>query len=536
MSIESPQESIADNNEVSTPSKQSSSFYSSIGNFYQGETKPELEKDVYLEYPGVHDLLARTKQAISNNNKVVFKLPKVMKNTNFHEDGFLCFNEEYTQHNNNLFAGCPVTHFNSLLTHGIAGQTILGNSNLAYLEARTSYQFHKHYHGKTAVDHFYFTEGIANIHLFDETIKAHDINKNEVAVILIPNNAIKASRRSRFSGWQLVETETRAANFSAAKVYQVDANRNILSEINLVEQFINNLEAPIYKVKLGERWVVAIPYATDYQAINKPIELSLSKPLIDSILNHTKLDQAKESELGVEIIEASIGQTARTIFNMLGGDYELLPEALLNLEGGSWSALATEKSSSGKHTGTNSMHEVIKNGWHKHPEVAIPWNYLSWDKATDESINNPNNFILAFHPSSDLYIESPQLWKKTQADLIQYVLKTVYREYSVIASKKYLLSAKEQVQVAAKYLASMTLKSQGQDVDLLESSHLHEDLRSFLPILFFAHCFAAAKGDFYSSKTHPCSRKRIEWLSLIEKHLEKFCPVTAQSFKKKVWS
>ena len=536
MSIESEQESITDNNEASAPTQQSLSFYSSIGNFYQGETKPELEKDIYLEYPGVKDLLARTKQALANNKKIIFRLPKVMKNTNLHEDGFLCFNDEYTQQNADLLAGCPVTHFNSLLTQGIAGQTILGNSNLAYIEARTSYYFHKYFHNDTAVDHFYFTEGIANINLFDETIKAHDINKNEVAVMLIPNNAIKAFRRSRFSGWQLIETETREAGFAAGKVYQVDKDRNVISEIKLIEQFISNLEAPIYKVKLGERWVVAIPYANDYQSINKAIELNLSKPLLDSILNHSEHDKAKESELEVETIEGSIGQAARAIFNLLGGDYELLPEALLNLEGGSWSALATEKSSSGKHTGTNSMHEVIKNGWHRHAEVAIPWNYLSWDRATDESLHNPNNFILAFHPGSDLYTESSQAWKKTQQDLIQYVLKTVYREYSVIASKKYLLSAKEQIQVAAKYLANMTLKAQGLNADLLDSHHLHEDLEAFLQILFFAHCFAAAKGDFYSSKTHPCSRKRMEWLTLIERQLEKFCPITAQSFKKKVWS
>ncbi len=536
MSIESDQESIVDNNEASAPSQQSLSFYSSIGNFYQGEAKPELEKDIYLEYPGVRDLLNRTKQALANNKKITFKLPRVIKNTNLHDDGFLCFNNEYTEHNADLFAGCPVTHFNSLLTQNIAGQTILGNSNLAYIEARTSYYFHKYFHNETAVDHFYFTEGIANINLFDETIKAHDINKNEVAVMLIPNNAIKAFRRSRFSGWQLIETGTRPASFAAAKIYQVDQNRNVVSEINLVEQFISNLEAPIYKVKLGERWVVAVPYANDYQSINKTIELNLSQPLLDSIINHNKHDKENESTLEVETIEASIGQTARAIFNLLGGDYELLPEALLNLEGGSWSAIATEKSASGKHTGTNSMHEVIKNGWHKHPEVAIPWNYLSWDRATEESLNNPNNFILAFHPGSDLYIESPQTWKKTQADLIQYVLKTVYREYSVIASKKYLLSAKEQIQVAAKYLAKMTLKAQGANAELLDNQHLHEDLEGFLQILFFAHCFASAKGDFYSSKTHPCSLKRLGWLSLIEKQLEKFCPITAQAFKKKVWN
>ena len=536
MSIESEQESIRDNHTTAAPSQQSLSFYSSIGNFYQGEVKPELERDVYLEYPGVQDLLTEAEQALANNRKIIFKLPKAIQNTELNADGFLCFNNEYTQHNADLFAGCPATHFNNLLTQAIAGQTILGNSSLAYIEAKVSHHFHQQHHGQTAVDHFYFTEGIVNIHLFEETIRAHDINKNELAVMLIPNNAIKAFRRTRFSGWQLTETETRPAGFAAAKVYQVNKERNVISEINLTEQIVTNLESPIYKVKLGERWIIAIPYATDYQSLNKTIELNFSKLLLDSLLKQSKFSKEEESQLEVTNLTGSIGQVARSIFSLIGGDYELLPEALLNLEGGSWSAIATEKSASGKHSGTNSMHEVIKHGWHKHPEAVIPWNYLSWDKATEEALDNPNNFILAFDPGSDLYIESPQAWKKTQQDLIQYVLKTVYREYSAVASKKYLLSTKEQIQVATKYLAQMTLRAQGSDAELIESHHIHEDLEDFLQMLFLAHCFTAAKGDFYSSKTHPCSTQRLKWLTLIDKKLGECCPVVAQSFRKKVWS
>ncbi len=537
MSVES-QESITDNKESSTVLHQESLFDSSIGNFYKGESKPELEKEVYLDYPGVNEMIANVREALNRNQRIIFKSANAVKNNKLQDHNFLCNDDEYSGHNANLFTGCPATHFNALLTQAVAGQTILGNSNLAYIEARASYYFHKHVHNEKAVDHFHFAEGIVNINLFDETIKAHDVNKNELAVMLIPNNAIKAFRRTRFSGWQLVETKTQVASINGGKVYQVDGNRNIVSEINLIEDVITNLESPIYKVKLGERWVVAVPYATDYQSISKPIELSFSQPLLESIVNHQALEKEQEAKLEVKSIDGSIGQIARTIFNLLGGDYELLPEALLNLEGGSWSAIATEKSASGKHNGTNSMHEVIKNGWHKHPDIAIPWNYLSWDRANEESLNNSSNFILAFHPGSDLYTESSQAWKSTQTDLIQYVLKTVYREYSIIASKKYLLSAKEQIQVAAKYLAHMSLKSQGlRDSDqALKDLGIQEDLAEFLQILFFAHCFASAKGDFYSSKTHPQSLKRSEWLNLIARQLDKSCPLAAQGFKKKIFA
>lgn len=504
---------------------------SNVGRLLTAEVNPESETEIYLNYPEVRNLLSRASTILNSGKKIKFKLKNQLQFNS------LCFANK-TNSNPDPYSGLAASHYNILLTQNLAGQVILGNFTLAHLESKIAKAFHETLHNNQAVDHFYFTEGISNLSVVDDAIKAHDIKKNELAVALIPSNAIKAFRRTRFSGWNLVETKSQPSSINNGKIYQVDKDRNLLSEINLIEHQAINLDSPIYKLKLGERWVIVITANITPTQEDKPVEINLSKTLIDSLHSYTKFDTKLESQLETEEIDCSIGQAARVIFNLLGGDYELLPELMLNLEGGSWSAMVTEHSASGRHNGTNTMHEVLKHSWHKHPEAAIPWNYLGLDRITDENahlLNDPSVYILAFDSQQDLYLECPQNWKKLQVDLIQYVVKFVYREYSGIASKKFLLSTKEQMQIAARYLAHMSISGFNPEaISSLKKINIQDDLAEFLEILLYTHLFAASRGDFYSSKIHPYSLARLKALSLIESKLEKFCPVNVGNFKTKI--
>ena len=514
---------------------------SSVGELLRGEAKASSTEKPYLNYPKVKDLLIRVREALGKNKEIKFKTKKVFEqNSHISSSDFL--NAQPLQNINSL-NGIMTTHFGSLLNQNIAGQKVLGSYSIAHIEAQASKIYHKHYYGEdTAVDHFYSAKGICSLPAFEDVIKAHELCKNELAIVLMPDNAIRAFRRSHFSGWQSPEIINKASSMGA--IYQLDKTGKKLCELNLIESVITNLESPIYKVKIGERWVIIVPWPATPSEIGKEIELRISKNKIDSILNNKEFIDEKN---GTEEIEASIGQAVRVIYELLGADYEAIPEALINFEGGSWSSIALESSSSGRHNGTNSMHEVLKNGWHKHSDVAIPWFYLGFDRITEKNrhiAESDEIFILSLDDSEksltekQAFLECPQNWKRISQELLQYVTRFTYREYSNLGSKKFLLSTKELMQTASRFLANWSInnfetKSQSY-LDGLEKLNINPELAEFLEIIGYVHLMSSAKADFYSSKTHRSSIARLQCLAKIQKKLEKFCPVSVRTFSNKI--
>jgi glycerophosphoryl diester phosphodiesterase len=496
------------------------------------QTNENTDKAFYLSYPGVDKLISDCKKFLEKDLEIVFDIGQALPETNFEHKNLFSENKtpfDQTQQT----SGISANPFGSLLTSGYAGQKILGSFSLAYIEARAMKEALEK---DSQIDHFTIPEGICHLSVLDEAIRAFDFLKYEIVVMLVPENSIKAFRRTRFSGWQLVETNSKEASIGKVTLHHPDQKTD---EITLTETEITNLDSPIYKVKIGERWVLVATQKNDFLNIGKKIKLKINNSIIDSLKNNNTIEQGSGRQ--ERTIEASPGQAIRTVFALLGNDIDLVPEALLNFEGGSWSSLATEKASSGRHCGTNSMHEVLKHQWYKHPEVAIPWNYLGFDFYQDLETITPDSFILSFQDAPHIkIIESPQYWKKIQQELLVFVSRFVYREYATYGSKKFLLSTKDLIQITTRYLAelikhNLEIKSEA-FVQAIASLNIPSDLKEFLKMIGYLHLMNSSKSDFYSSKNHPKSLNRINNLAQIEKCLEKLCPASVNSFKTKIKS
>ena len=484
----------------------------------------------YLSYPGVDKITNDCTRYLEKDLEIIFDIGQALPQLSF--DYHNLFNDNKTSFSQTQqSSGIPANSFGSLLTHGYAGQKILDSFSIAYIEARAMKEaLPKDYQ----IDHFIIPEGVCHLDVLDDAIRAFGFCKNEIVTMLIPENAIKAFRRTRFSGWQMVETASREASIGKLILKQPTGT---CDEITLTETEIINLDSPIYKVKIGERWVLVATQKNDFNNINKTIKLKINNSVISSLRTNNTIEHGSAKQ--ERTVEASPGQAIRAIFALLGNNFDLVPEALLNFEGGSWSSIATEKTSSGRYCGTNSMNEVIKHKWYQHPEVAIPWNYLGFDYHTDSSALPSDTYTLSFKnaPGVNL-IECPQDWKKIQQELLVFVSRFIYREFSAIASKKFLLSTKDLIHITTKYLAELIksdfdIKSDEFKSRIAEMS-IPSDLKEFLKMIGHLHLMNSSKSDFYSSKKHPQSLARLKNLFEIEKSLDKLCPASASSFKTRV--
>lgn len=518
---------------------------SSVGEFKKGEIiEEEVNEKPYLEYEGVKDLYQQTKQILESGKAVRFKTKKIFDNS--FESTAESFLNSDSKRIENQFAGLMIPHFGSLLSTNYAGQKVLGNCSIAYIEAKTSRECFEHFHPNDAtIDHFYTAKGVCNLNTLEEALKAYEIKKNEPIILLLPENAIKAFRKGPFSGWQIPEHENQ--NSSIGKLNYIDKkDHKVLGEIRLIDYKIKNLDAPIYKIKIDGKWILVTLKNINYESLNSEVGITISKDLIEGIKSNLNIEPIEN--YNITEINCSLGQAVRVIFELFDGDYEAIPEIMLNFEGGSWSSIALENSSCGRHSGTNSMHEVIKNAWYKHPELAVPWNYISFDKLNESNkhlLDNDNVYLLSLESTdaNDLtktthLIECPQNWKKVQMDLIHFVTKFVYREYSNLGSKKFLLSTKELISIAASYLANLSINnfdvSKVEYHEGIKKLNAQNELIELLELIAYVHLFCSSKADFYSSKTHQTSIARIQCLTKIYKKLESINPATAKNFHSKI--
>ena len=508
---------------------------SGVGELVQGSSN-FLEDFSYLRYPELEELLVKVKDLLAQNKRITFKTKKVFPNSDLGND----FLNTHALQNKDAFDGLMATHFGALLTQNIAGQKVLGQYSLAYIEAKASAIYHKHFFGeKRAIDHFYFAKGICSPNVLDDVIRSYELPSNCPPIILLPNNAIKAFRNTAYAGWQFVEVKSKEA--SSCKAYQVNKDtQDKTCEIKLVEEEYTNINLPIYKLKIGDGWAITIPWQVSYASLCQDISLKIDNNLINSIKEQKNIENDEEEQEEV-CLEVSLGQAARIIFELIGADFELLPELMINFEGGSWSSIALENSSSGRHNGTNSMHEVLSNGWHKHKEIAIPWFYLGFDKLTEQNkhlLEDDHVFQINFN-GVDM-IEAPQGWKKSNLEMVQYITKFVYREFSNIGSKKFLLSAKELMQVAAKFLANWSINNYESETEAykegIKALNINDDFVELLELLTFTHLLSSSKADFYSCKTHPSSISRLRCIAKIQKKLEQLSPVSAKNFSRKIYA
>ncbi len=514
---------------------------SSVGELIKGAVNHDSPSKLYFSFPGVENLYSKAKKALEENKKVIFKTKKVFKNTDINSESFLSSDN---LKNRKLEEGLSTSLFNSLLTPNITGQKVLGNYSLAFIEAQASKIYHENFFNKHPIDHFYCAQGVCNIGVFAEFVKAFEVKRNEVISLLLPANSIRAFKENKYSSWHSLNTTTDIKN--PIKVYLIDKeSEKTKAELNLVSELITNLNSPLYKTKIDDKWALIIPHHLNFQNIKDKVELSITQNKIDNLTNNKALNEDDfEGELE---LEASLGQATRVIFELLGGDYDNVPEAMLNFEGGSWSSIALENSSSGRHQGINSMHEVLHNGWFKHPNVAIPWNYLGFDKCQLDNkklIDDKNLFVLSFEDSSKgilekkCFLEANQSWKKILNESAIYVTKFVYREYSAIASKKYLLSTKEIMLFAAKFIANLSIYNFNTEAnnyrDKLQEANIPQELEGLLECVAYSHILLTARADFHSCKTGADCIARLKCIAKIEKRLEKTSPIAVKNFKNKL--
>lgn len=590
----------------------------------------------YLNYPGVKAVLAKAQNCLDKKQKLIFSTVNCFMNSqaeqffldsesqrkhlledwegtykpfldrSINQKIGLCFSsslvknieelnkgEYFSAHVKELSLGTLATHFSSILNKRVAGQKVLGDYSLAYVSARANSEYRKHFLQNKAIDHFYFAEGICNINTFADVLKAHEISKNDLVVLMLPENSIKAFRKDKFSEWQELKTEMQPANFYDGKLYHCDKNGNTLNEINLIEHKVTNLNDSIYKVKAGEYWVVVVPVSNSSTEIYNQDKKSALNKLQDKInLRHEKFEYtsvdftdipgspeqseehyAQNPELHVEnfdikdlinngtesidilreiieeayaqedIISCSVGQAARAIFKLKGGTFDDIAEVMLNADGGSFNSLVTEKSSDGRHMGVNNMHDVIKNKWFKHTDVAIPSNYLGFDRLgiTNKHLLEEEN-IYALATSNDdsisleeklVFIEAPQHWKKVSNELVQYVTKTVYREFSNVASRKYHLSLKDLIDLVARYLGIAAIYDESSEkyAKAVAGLEAPEELLSFLKLISYAHYALSSSADFFSTKTSKSSMLRLQWIAKIHKALHALAPDLVDRFQ-----
>lgn len=333
--------------------------FSSVGELQRSSYTVSTGSE-HLNYPGVRELSQQARYLLEQGSNISFETSYVQAHPQL-DDPYLLNDRSFQDAISNPFYGIPGTLFGSLLIPRLSNIKLLANYNLAYIEAKAASLALQSIHRKGSIDHFYLNQGIANLNLLEDIIKAHEIHIGDLPIFVIPANGIKAFRNTRMGPWALVESKQQEASFNNGSVLHINQEGQIINEIPLIETHISNLFFPIYKVKLQDRWIIVVPAATDYASINAPLELKL-----ESNLNKNPNQKLK----------ASIGQAVRAIYELFGGSFDNLPEALLNFEGGSWSSIVEDHSSSSRHLGTHSMHEIIKNHWLDSPEIAIPWNYL----------------------------------------------------------------------------------------------------------------------------------------------------------------
>jgi hypothetical protein len=515
---------------------------SAVGEFYEGKINYDPLLKLYFNYPGVEELYSLTRKALSENKRVIFNTKAPFENTDIRSNAFL---KNSFKKSKNLFDGSMTSLFGSLLTANNSGQKVLGNYCIGFIEAQASKLFHEHYHQNQAVDHFYNAQGVCNLSILAETLKAYDIKKNELVSLLLPANSIRAFRDNKYSAWNTVSKEI--DNDNATRIYLIDkSNQKTQATINLVSEKIINLESPIYKVRVDDKWIIVIPWQSSINSLDKEVSFEISNKLLDN-LKQNKNTLAEESQ-EVIVFNTSIGQATRVIFELLDGDFENIPEAILNFEGGSWSSITLENSSTGRHQGINSMHEVLYHKWYEHHEIAIPWNYLGFDQLTNDNknlINDNDTYVLSFDDretsieNKDCFIEANQSWKKIMNEVSKYIVKFVYREFSAIASKKYLLSTKEIMMLVTKFLANWCICDfDNKDANYqqrLEEQKIPSELNELLECIAYSHLIISSQSDFHSSKTHSLNISRLKSIARIQRILEKYCPISVKNFKQKIF-
>jgi hypothetical protein len=516
---------------------------SSVGEFYKGKTNYDSLSKLYFSYPGVEELFFKAQKALQENKKVIFKTKTSIKNSDISNNNFL---KDGYQQNRSLSEGLMTSHFGSLLTPSITGQKILGNYSIAFIEAQASKIYHEHFHKSTAVDHFYSAQGVANVDVLTEVIKAFDFKRNEVVALLTPANSIRAFKNDKYSNWNSLKTQTDIEN--ASTIHLIDkVSHQSKASIKLISNDITNLESPIYKVKTDDRWTIIVPWQISLNSLDKEVRLEITNNLLDKL--KASKNNAPDDAHEEIYLEASIGQATRVVFELLDGDYDNVPEAMLNFEGGSWSSITLENCSTGRHQGTNSMHEVLHNKWYEHQDIAIPWNYLGFDRLSSENkdlLDDPSVFVLSFEDNDknidtkNCFLEANQSWKKIINEISKYTVKFVYREYSAIASKKYLLSTKEIMLISAKFLANWSINNYDNKSPeykkRLQEENIPTELTELLECVAYAHLILSAQADFHSGKTHSSNIAKLKCIAKIQKILETLCPISVKNFKQKVFN
>ncbi len=420
-----------------------------VGELTKGSSSYDQDQKLYLDYPGVQDLIYEARKALDSGKKIKFVCEHNYSKADIHSANFL--NESSIE--TNPFLGFNPSSFGTLMAPNFAGTTVLGNFSLAQIEAKAAKLIHNSLFGDKAVDHFKSSDGISNLNVLERAIKAFELQKNELAIFHVPDNAIKAFRAGKFSPWQYAKLEAKTS--SLGKLKELDYTHKLVSEINIVDYQVSNLESPIYKVKLGDRWILVVPQSTSYDKINQKLDLSLSKESIERMKRNITLTEKSPKQEQEIKLEASLGQSVRVIFELLGANFDLIPEAMFNFEGGCFSSIVTEKSSTGRYNGTNSLHEVLKNKWHLQADIAVPWNYISFeklDKSNQRKALINDNYIVEFSNLPGLrFLECSQNWKRQHHEQKMHKLKSKYRELTNLASKKYLLSTKELYTNVAEY-------------------------------------------------------------------------------------
>lgn len=573
------------------------SLDSAVNNLEQNEkVVRKLRKEpskAHLNYPGIEELLVKAKESIETKGKVIFDCADAQMHcpfaqyslpnqnhtgTKIEQDWSARYKEyideakankaslSYTgsfakelqrigQHDYleersfHAHLGAPTSHFHSLLTKKLACNKVIGNFSFGYIESRANYHYRKWHNPNKPIDYFFSPEGICNIDALADVLKAQNLNPNEVVVLEVPTNAIKAFREMKLGDWQEVIPKKEKASFADGKLFHYGKDGKVISEFNIYEFIPSNLQSPIYKVKAGEYWVLLVPAYKSKQSSfsSKDGKITLNVRSFGHKNTLTPDDHIAPEADDPAAIKCSLGQAARVIYELSGG-LDHIPEALLYSDGGSWSSIVTEKYSDGRHQGIYNLNQAIKNEWHTRDDVAIPWNYIGWDtlNASNEYLlEDPDLFVVSADgdeskllKNKKVFIEAEQSWKKFSNELLQFVIKFVYEEYVILSSKKYHIDMKTCAENTARYLGRVALYDEKQEsldyIRELSELELPEELVKFLQVISYVHYAASGSGDFYSTKTHYLSIVRLHWLAKAHKHLKELCPASILKFEQHV--
>lgn len=482
---------------------------------------------------------------------------------------------ELTNASDALNLGVLATQNHTLLSSQLAGQKLIGDFTFAYIEARANYYFRNEFNLDNPVDSFWCAEGVSNLELFADVLKANQIPIDEMVVLAVPTNAIKAYRTEKFGEWTELEIIHKKSRHLGGKLYQFDKYGNQISELELYKQEPQNLSSPVYKVKCGEYWLLVVPvsesalskfsYAADKGGFTKAVQdrlenqktqgqflmqvdfadvrtITQNKETVESIERAINYDFPSEG-----ILSCSVGQAARVVFELMGG-FDNIPEALFNLDGGSSSCVATEKNSDGRHLGVHDMHQIIKNKWHERDDVIIPWNIIGgdlFDPSSKHLLDDESIFILS--PDSDTtrplnekiaFFEAPQAWKAISNELLKHFLKSVYSEYCIFATRKYHINIRDCAELLAKYLACAALYNPASHPEQFKEAcsklAIEDELLKFMEIISYIHFAACSSTDFHSTKTHPNSIIRLQWLVKAHYAFKELCPDLGAKFEARV--